>query len=403
MNKTLLIIGAGREQISAYQIAKKMGLNVVGTDIDPKAPCFQFSDYQLICSTRDPKETLSEVLRYSKNHSIHGIITVANDVPYTVSIVAKKLGLRSISPKSARLVTNKHLMKKLFLNKKIPTPDFKILKKKSDFFKSIDNKNFPYIIKPSDSRGSRGVLFLDKTINLNWAWKHSLANSENKIILLEKFEPGDQINVEGYFHKKKYHAVAFSDRNYTNLTKTKPYIVEDGGVIPSKYSGKTLREISDLVERAAKSLGITWGTVKADIIMTNEGPKIIELAARLSGNYLATHQIPWVYGFDIVGTIIKMSLGIRMNPKFVTKPKRFLGIRYFFPKSGKIKKIQYIEKIKALKCVKMLEIFHKQGDFQPVIINHPARAGVLICEGRNYLDAINKVDTCRNKIKFVIN
>ena len=35
-NKTLLIIGAGREQVEAYQTARKMGLKVIGTDINPK-------------------------------------------------------------------------------------------------------------------------------------------------------------------------------------------------------------------------------------------------------------------------------------------------------------------------------------------------------------------------------
>ncbi len=66
MKKTLLIIGAGREQITAYQLAKKMGLFVVGTDRNPKAPAFKFADKKLICSTRDANHTLETVLEFSK-------------------------------------------------------------------------------------------------------------------------------------------------------------------------------------------------------------------------------------------------------------------------------------------------------------------------------------------------
>ena len=44
MNKTLLIIGAGREQIAAYKIAKQMNLRIVATDINPYAPGFQYAD-----------------------------------------------------------------------------------------------------------------------------------------------------------------------------------------------------------------------------------------------------------------------------------------------------------------------------------------------------------------------
>lgn len=68
MKKTLLIIGAGREQIPAYQIAKKMGLNVIGTDRNPNAPAFDFADKKLICSTRDANHTLETVLEFSKKN-----------------------------------------------------------------------------------------------------------------------------------------------------------------------------------------------------------------------------------------------------------------------------------------------------------------------------------------------
>ena len=55
-NKTLLIIGAGIEQIPAYQIAKKMKLKIIGTDINPKAPAFKYADKKIIASTRDAKK-----------------------------------------------------------------------------------------------------------------------------------------------------------------------------------------------------------------------------------------------------------------------------------------------------------------------------------------------------------
>ena len=54
----LLIIGAGIEQIYAYEMAKKMGFKVVGTDANPNAPAFSYSDEKLIASTRDPMATI---------------------------------------------------------------------------------------------------------------------------------------------------------------------------------------------------------------------------------------------------------------------------------------------------------------------------------------------------------
>ena len=115
MKKTLLIIGAGREQIPAYQIAKKMGLTVIGTDRNPNAPAFDFADQKLICSTRDANHTLETVLEFSKKKSINGVMTIANDVPFTVALVANTLSLPGISLQSARYASNKILMKNQFV------------------------------------------------------------------------------------------------------------------------------------------------------------------------------------------------------------------------------------------------------------------------------------------------
>ena len=78
-----------------------MGLKVIGTDINPKAPAFKFADYQLIASTRDANSTLMAARKFHNSHRIDGVMTIANDVPYTVSLVASSLGLKGIPLKSA--------------------------------------------------------------------------------------------------------------------------------------------------------------------------------------------------------------------------------------------------------------------------------------------------------------
>lgn len=404
MPKHILIVGAGREQIQAYKTAKNMGLKIVGTDIDPNAPGFKFTDYSLICSTRNIDETLKTVIDFNKKYKLDGVFTIANDAAQTVAALTDSLNLPGISTHSAKLASNKDLMKNKFKEFSIPTPNFHIVKTYEEFIKKIPDLKFPLVLKPSDGRGSRGVLLIDDETDLMWAWSYSMKNSETKILLLEKFELGDQLSVEGIFIDKCFHPIAFSDRNYFNLSKTKPFIVEDGGVIPSKYKGKILDDISKLIQDAALSLQIDWGTVKADIVLSKNGPKIIEIAARLSGNYLASHQIPLVYGYDIISSIIRLSLGESIpNILDLPKPKCFLGVRYFFPISGKIKDIIGVEKIQNDSNVIMLELFRKIGDFQPNIESNIGRSGVIMCKEKTYENAIKIVDDYKNKVKFKIN
>ena len=70
----------------------------------------------------------------------------------------------------------------------------------------------------------------------------------------------------------------------------------------------------DVVARAAAALGVTDGTVKGDIVVHDGEPYVIELAARLSGGFFCTREIPLNTGVDFVGCAIRVALGERIDP-----------------------------------------------------------------------------------------
>ncbi len=404
MPKRLLIIGAGLEQVPAYQIAKEKGLSVVGTDMNPDAPAFEFADDTLIASTRDVDETLAVVQAYASKCPIDGVMTIANDVPYTVAAVAEALGLPHANKDAVRKLTNKIHMKTAFEEAGVATPDFATVRTLGELKKVIKRFSFPLILKPSDGRGSNGVLYVEAETDLSWAFSHSMASCANGILVLEDFIEGPQLSVEGMFVDDCYHCVAFADRNYNNLPETKPFIVEDGGTIPSRFDDCLLENIRTVIDAGARSLGLNWGPVKADIVIgDNGGPQIIELAGRLSGNYLATHHIPFAYGVDLVGAIIDLCLGLKIDddilrPKF----KKYLGVRYFFPAEGIIKTIKGVKVLADDPATYNLAIYAKTGDHQGAINCHAARAGTVMMRGDTYAEATQKAEWAAKTIKFQI-
>ena len=56
----------------------------------------------------------------------------------------------------------------------------------------------------------------------------------------------------------------------------------------------------ELVARATTAMGITDGTVQCDIVVHEGEPYVIELAARLSGGFFCTRQIPLHTGVDFI-------------------------------------------------------------------------------------------------------
>ena len=387
--KTLLIISGGIEAVPGIQRAKDMGLFVVVSDGSSDAPGFKYSDDQIIASTYDVKETVQKAKQYNETiKKINGVMCIASDVPLTVASVAKDLNLPGIPVESAELAMDKIAMKSKFLKDNVPVPNFKHINNLELLKKIIKEWGYPLVIKPVDSRGARGVLRLTEKVELNWAWNHSKKNSPTNRVMVERYLAGPQVSTESMMIDGKCYTVGFSDRNYEFLEKYAPFIIENGGDLPSFLSEEIQDEVKNVVEKAALSMGITNGIVKGDIVVHNDNPYVIELAARLSGGYFCTHEIPMNTGVDLLGNAIKMAIGEKVEPSdLIPRFNRNICQRYVFPKAGKIKEINGLNELENNSFIKYFNLHAKPGDIIKKPTAHPARVGMLIAGGHSRDDA----------------
>lgn len=392
--KVLLIIGAGDEQVPAYLLAKNRGYVVVGSDLNPNAPALKYADHVLIASTRDAEGTTKKAILFNAEIPISGVMTIANDVPYTVASVAQALGLPSLNLAAARNVSDKLLMKQCFASKSVACPWFVSIETAEELKNILESdKSGKFVLKPVDGRGARGVLLLDSSCDVNWAINESRRWGESGRLILEKYIPGMQLSTESFIVDGKCYTPAIAERNYSRLDQFKPNIIEDGGTIPAPIDGSLKIAIDDLVLRGASALGITEGIVKGDIVINELGqPMIIELAARLSGGWFATHQIPAASGVDLVAVVMNHALGIpvsaaSLSPSF----SKATAIRYWYPPAGRILRITGEEQLKQTPGLIAYGFFRNPGDIQPEIKMHPDRFGYVIVGADNRDQALANV------------
>ena len=403
LDKTLVIISGGIEAVPGIKLAKEMGLYVVVSDGDNKAPGFDYADDQIIASTYNVDDTVQKVKNYNKLvRKIDGVICIASDVPLTVASAIKELGLSGISVETARLAMDKLAMKNKFCNDDIPTPDYKQIHNFEDLIHVVKNWDYPIVMKPVDNRGARGVLRLTKGVDLEWAWNHALENSPSGRVMVERFLDGPQVSTEAMIIDSIGYPIGFTDRNYEYIEKFSPYIIENGGGFPSHLSPGDQLSISDMSIKAGLALGIKNGIAKGDMVLTDDGPKVIEIAARLSGGWFSTDQIPLGLGIDLIGLAIKLVLGEKINTDDL-KPQfsKGVAIRYFFPKPGKVREIRNIEKFKDINWIYRLSFFVKVGDVVEKTTNHTNRAGFVITSGVSYKEAIERANEVVNNIDII--
>lgn len=389
--KYLLIIGAGLEVVEMYLEAKKLGLSIVGTDQNSKAPAFKLADKKLICSTRDINETLKKVKNFSKKHKIIGVTTSSNDVPLTVAKVAKSLKLKSISIRNAKIASNKLLMKNFFKKHNIASSKYLIIKTPKELHK-LKKLKFPLIVKPLDGRGSRGVTFHENFSKFFWAFDHAKSQSTINKVLVEEYEKGNQLSVEGFVYKKKYYPIAFADRDYSNLNITKPYIIERGGNTPSIISKKIEFKINNLCRKVVKNLKINSGSIKFDIVINKKKVKIIEFALRLSGGFWSSNIIPKVYNINLINLSILDSIDKKIDFKdLVPKKNNFVINRYIFSnKNGKFLGIQNIKKNKNLLYFK--NIIKKKTIVKSQTTHHAERLATFACFDKTLKSTLRRVN-----------
>ncbi len=404
MAKTLLLVGGGVEAVPGVLLARSLGLYVVVSDIDPTAPCMKLADDALIASTYDIAETTTKARSFHEGvRRLDGVMCIAADVPVTVATVALELGLPGIPLDAACLAADKLAMKDRFALDAIPIPWYSRIGGVDDLKSVVAERGTTLVLKPADSRGSRGVLLLGGEVDLEWAFEESLRHSPSDRVMVEEFLAGPQISTESLLLDGVAHTPGFADRNYELLDTYAPHIIENGGELPSHLSEAVQTSVRNLVERAAKSLGIINGVVKGDVVVFDGRPHIIELAARLSGGYFCTHEIPLNTGVDLVGNAIRLAVGDPVDPAdLVPRFQHHVSQRYLFPGVGRVVSVDGENEVASWPGVEMVEIRVEPGDTLRSVDSHPARAGLVLVTGADRQEAMTLAERAIDTIDIVM-
>ena len=377
----LAIIGAGVEQRRAYDLARRRGLCIVGSDRDRHAPSMGLADHRVIASTRSPIETVDALRR--SGLPLSGVMTIANDVPKTVAAVAAEFGLPGLCLRSARMVADKLAMKEAFLAGGVRTPWFTPIASVQEL-DALRRTRGPLIAKPIDGRGARGVVRLLPEVDSSWAFDFVIEQSDASVIIVEDFIEGRQLSTESFLSGGVVNTAGISERNYEFLDRFAPHVIENGGDLPACLDGATRCAVDELVGSAASAVAIDDGIVKGDIILTSSGPVVVEIAARLSGGYFASHQIPAATGIDLVDVAISHALGEPVESgDLVASRSRASSIRYWFPRSGRVADICGVDSLPAMPGVVHCGIYIQPGDTIVETRHHAGRSGFVVTEGRD--------------------
>ena len=375
----MMILGASALQVPAIKKAKELGYQIILVDYDENAVGFALADVKLVVSTLDQEEVYRQALIYQPDV----VITSTSDGPVrTAAYVNEKLGKRpDLSYENALCATIKNRMRDRLKECGVPIPEYYAATDYETFSKAVDKLHGNCIVKPADNAGSRGVVLLDvgdadgmifgddcergkcdtaysgiqgepqscngilvENVKPNLlqesqearlkaylerynelkdrTYRYSLGNARNGTVMVEEYMHGPEVSVEIMVIEGEPHILTITDKYIT----PPPYFVELAHCEPSGLDAGTQEQIRKAAAQAVRAIGIENAPAHVEIKVTQEGPKIVELAARLGGDFITSRLVPLSTGIDMVGASVLLATG--ETPDLTPKWNRSAAIHF---------------------------------------------------------------------------
>lgn len=391
--KKLLIFGASEFQIPLIQAAKKRGIQTCVLDINPNAPARSLADFFHECSVKDYKKALEIAEQFNPDGITAGMIDMA---VLSAARICEKLGLPGLEIETAIKATDKYEMIRAFSSKNVPCPKFKLLNKFDDVNK-VDIPWIPFIVKPIDMQGSRGINLVKNIEQKKALIMNSISASDRGTVILEEYMVGPEVSVEMVVIDYRPTVLQITEK----ITSGAPHFVELGHIQPAVLPDETKKQIINVAELAVRSIGIKNSIVHAEIILTKSGPKMVELGARMGGDGIQQQLIKLSTGIDLPEFAIDLALGLPLKVPASTINK-FSMIRFITSVSGTIRDININESIFEIPGMKAYKLFCKRGDVYEERYDNSGRFGYVISQADSYKDVINSCNRSIENIQIIV-
>lgn len=309
--KKLMLLGGMRYLVPVIEAAHKLGVYVITCDYLPNNIAHKYSDEYCNVSILEK----DKVLEKAKELKIDGILSFACDPGVvTAAYVAEKMGLPSSGPyESVEILQNKGKFRKFLTENNFNVPVAKQYTDIENALNDIEMFNWPVIVKPTDSAGSKGVTKVVKKSELREAIDYALKFSHSNEFIIEDFleKIGDSSDCDSFSVDGELKFVSFSAQKFDENCEN-PY-TPAAYTWPASISKEHQEELTNEIQRLLKLLDMKNSIYNIETReCTNGKAYIMECSPRGGGNRLA-EMIRYMTGVDMITNIVKSALGMELD------------------------------------------------------------------------------------------
>lgn len=303
--KRILFLGGAYAQIPIVKEAKNRGFYIITCDYLPDNPGHKFANEYHNVSTTD----MEGVLNLARKVKPDFVVAYASDpAALTAAYVSEKLGLPGNTYKSVRMLSEKDLFRNYLKENGFNTPEVVQITESDNPHEKLCFLKFPFIVKPTDSSGSKGVSKVAGTDEIDPAIKSAFAFSRNKRIIAEEFINNKlaDLHGDGFVVDGELVFSFLGDHIYNK--KTNPFN-PIGTLWPSIQADEVIEKIKNDVAGIIKGSGFRNGPINIEARINSKGKHYVMEIGPRSGGHFVPQAIQYATGFNMVAASLDCILG----------------------------------------------------------------------------------------------
>jgi len=327
------------------------------------------------------QDAVEKVIAFAATHPLDAIFSTDEEGRFLASILSQSLGLPENHPDAIRATQDKSLLRTILSSTNVPTPKaacFSIDDPPSEIALNVD---YPCVLKPIHLSASRGVIRANHPQEFTIAFERIIKilndpevkrDGMEKKILVESFIPGVEVAIEGVLQNGVFSMLAIFDKPDP---LNGPFFEETIYVTPSRLSDKTQKAIHEMTEQACMSIGLKEGPIHAELRINDQGPFVIEVAARSIGG-ICSRALTFGMGRSLETLLLQQALKLPIAS--MKRADSASGVMMIpIPNAGTFVDIRGVEAAKKI-----------PGIFGVTIMIRRKQKVVPLPEGRRYLGFI---------------
>ena len=307
--------GVPAEDRSALLAARRLGYAV--DLVAPSLPRHARGLVREFCAvdTDDPEQGLRAAHALADRAAPSGVLTWGDRGVELVGLIGAELGLPALSPEAAHRARHKPTMRAAAGSVPGLVGRHQTIRSRADLGPATLEVGFPAVLKPAAAAGSMGIFEvrnhaeLEAAFDSLWGWLQQAprawrGNGEHGELMLDEFLEGPEVSVEGWVQDGDVTIAGVTDKWTTD-----PFHLEYQHVHPSGGSVEDLEVARDGAKRVVRALDMDHCAFHLEGKLTPRGFRLIEVAGRPAGDFIASHLVPLSSGIEFHANCIRVACG----------------------------------------------------------------------------------------------